>query len=106
MRILLDESLPERLRNCFPGHEVATVRWMGWSSTKNGQLLDLAEGRFEALLTADQSLPFQQNLRKRQIAVLVLAGADNQLETLRLLVPKALAELQTLKPGEWVRVEG
>jgi hypothetical protein len=47
---------------------------MGWSSAKNGQLLDLAEGRFDALLTADQSLPFQQNLRKRQIAVLVLAG--------------------------------
>jgi uncharacterized protein (DUF433 family) len=34
------------IRNLFDylegGHEMATVRWMGWSSTKNGRLLDLA----------------------------------------------------------------
>jgi hypothetical protein len=47
MRTLLDESLPERLRHSFTGHEVATVRWMGWCSTENGRLLDLAEERVD-----------------------------------------------------------
>lgn len=105
MRVLLDESLPERLRRFLPGHEVATVRWMGWSSTKNGKLLDLAEGSFDVLLTADQSLPLQQDLRKRKIAVIVLAGIDNQLETLQPLLPDVLQALEIIEPGQWVRIE-
>lgn len=105
MRVLLDESLPERLRHFLSGHEVATVRWMGWSSTKNGTLLDLAENKFDVLLTADQSLPFQQDLRNRQVAVIVLAAPDNQLETLQPLVPDVLQALETIEPGQYVRIE-
>ena len=105
MRILLDESLPERLRHSFPGHEVATVRWMGWSSTKNGKLLDLAEEGFDVFLTADQNLPFQQDLRKRKIRVIVLAAADNQLATVQTLVPAVLQALGTIKPGQWMLVQ-
>ena len=105
MRVLRDESLPERLRHFLSGHEVATVRWMGWSSTKNGKLLDLAENRFDVLLTADQSLPFQQDLRNRQIAVIVLAGPDNQLETLQPMVPDVLRAVETIGPGQSVRIE-
>ncbi len=104
MRILLDESLPERLRHFLSGHEVATVRWMGWSSTRNGKLLDLAENRFDVLLTADQSLPFQQDLRNRQIAVIVLAGSDNQLETLQPMVPDVLQALESIEPGQWIHI--
>lgn len=105
MRVLLDESLPERLRHFLSTHEVATVRWVGWSSAKNGKLLDLAESTFDVLLTADQSLPFQQNLLNRKIAVVVLAGSDNQLETLQVLLPDVLAALETIKPGQWVIIE-
>lgn len=105
MRLLLDESLPERLRHLLSSHEVATVRWMGWSSTKNGKLLDLAEGNFDVLLTADQNLPFQQNLAKREIAVVVLAGPDNQIETLQVLVPRMLAAIEAIEPGQWIRID-
>ena len=104
MRVLLDESLPERLRHFLSGHEVATVRWMGWSSTKNGKLLDLAEGRFDVLLTADQSLPHQQDLRNRQVAVIVLAAPDNQLETLKPLVPDVLQAIETIESGQWTQI--
>jgi len=104
MRVLLDESLPERLRHLFSDHEVATVRWMGWSSAKNGKLLDLAESRFDVLLTADQSLPFQQHLSNRQIAVIVLAGLDNLLETLQPLVADVLRALETIEPGQWTQI--
>jgi predicted nuclease of predicted toxin-antitoxin system len=105
MRILLDESLPERLRHSFTAHEVATVRWMGWSSTKNGRLLDLAEAGFDVFLTADQNLPFQQDLRKRKIRVIELAAADNQLATVQTLVPAVLQALETIKPGQWMLVK-
>ena len=42
MRILLDESLPRRLRGVFAGHDVVTVVEAGWSGVKNGELLRLA----------------------------------------------------------------
>jgi predicted nuclease of predicted toxin-antitoxin system len=104
MRVLLDESLPERLRHFLTGHEVATVRWMGWSSTENGKLLDLAESGFDVLLTADQSLPYQQDLRDRQVAVIVLAAPDNQLETLKPLVPDVLQAIETIESGQWTQI--
>jgi hypothetical protein len=78
---------------------------MGWSSTKNGKLLDLAQGKFDVLLTADQNLPFQQNLENRNLAVVVLAGSDNQLGTLQALVPEVLATLETIEPGRWVQIK-
>ena len=42
MKILLDESLPRKLRNDFGiDHEVLTVRDIGWRGKKNGELLKL-----------------------------------------------------------------
>jgi hypothetical protein len=47
---------------------------MGWARYSNGQLLDEAEkGGFEALITGDRSLPFQQNLTGRNIAVIIFS---------------------------------
>jgi hypothetical protein len=37
MRLLLDESVPVRLRSALVAHEVRTVSEMGWSGTKNGR---------------------------------------------------------------------
>jgi len=42
MRLLLDESVPSRLRRALPNHAVRTVGEMGWSGVKNGKLLALA----------------------------------------------------------------
>lgn len=42
MKILLDESLPRKLRNSFgQEHEVRTVKDMSWLGKKNGELLRL-----------------------------------------------------------------
>lgn len=64
MRILLDESLPEKLKKEFNGnYEVWTVRDKGWLGQKNGALLKLmAESGFELFVTVDRNLPYQQNL--------------------------------------------
>ena len=49
MKILLDESLPRKLKNDFgTDHEVWTVRDKGWLGQKNGSLLRLMiENNFE-----------------------------------------------------------
>jgi uncharacterized protein DUF5615 len=104
MRILFDECVPRPLRRYFTGHFVATVARMGWAGIKNGELLDLADGQFDVLLTVDRSIPFQQNIANRQMAVLVLIAQGTQLEALQPLVPDALIALNTIQPGTVVYV--
>ncbi len=57
MKILLDESLPRKLRNDFTAeHEVWTVRDTGWLGKKNGELLKLmTDNRFELFITVDKT---------------------------------------------------
>jgi len=63
----------------------------------------LAEG-FEAFLTVDQNVPFQQNVAASGIAVLVVVARTNRLKELRPLVPGILDALRRVKPGQVIRV--
>ena len=58
MRLLLDECVPKRLKRELLDHEVNTVQDMGWAGIKNGELLKLADGQFDALLTVDQGIEY------------------------------------------------
>lgn len=93
MRILLDESLPKRLKDELTGHDVSTVFERGWSGVSNGRLLALAANSFDVFVTADQNLQYQQNLAALPIAVVVLVARDSRLETLQVLVPELLQGL-------------
>ena len=104
MRILLDESLPRSLAQELSGHEVQTVQSRGWAGLKNGELLRLASTEFQALLTGDQNLEYQQNMAGLAIAVVVLVAVNNRIESLRPFVPEVLKVLATIQPGELVRV--
>ena len=90
MKILLDESLPRKLRNDFgQEHEVLTVRDMGWLGKKNGELLGLlVENNIELFITVDRNLRYQQNLESLPFTIIVLLAKDNTRGTLRLLIPK------------------
>ncbi len=75
MKVLLDEDLPHNLRPLLTGHDVFTTQHMGWAGVKNGALLKLTqENGFEAFVTADQNLPFQQNLENRAFGIVVLSS--------------------------------
>ncbi|MGH8569944.1 MAG: DUF5615 family PIN-like protein [Gammaproteobacteria bacterium] len=79
MRILLDESLPRELARELTGHSVRTVVQMGWSGLRNGELLQLAASDFDVLLTADQNLEHQQNLRRVDVGIVVLVAVNNRM---------------------------
>ena len=106
MRILLDESLPRRLRGAFRGHEVATVAEVGWSGLSNGELLQLAAERFDLFVTADQNLQYQQNLRSLPLSIAVLAARDNRVETLLPLAAQLLVRLADLPSRTLIRCDG
>ncbi len=77
---------------------------MGWTSLGNGALLRQAAVEFDALLTADQNIEFQQNLKMLPLAVVVLVASSNRIEALEPLVPDVLRALETLQPNVLVLV--
>ena len=75
MKIILDESAPQKLRLLIDNRHVVVTTWFqGWSGLKNGALLAAAEKpSFDLFITADQELSYQQNLAGRRMAILVLS---------------------------------
>jgi hypothetical protein len=73
---------------------------MAWAGIKNGALLSLAAAEFDALITIDQGFAYQQDLKERRIAILLLVSRSNQIEDLVPIVPAALTALETILPGQ------
>jgi len=61
MKILLDECVPWPMHKLIAGHECTTVQKCGWKGVKNGELLKLAESKFDLFITSDQNIRHQQN---------------------------------------------
>ena len=105
MRLLLDECVPRKFKRELPGHETSTVSEMGWSGKRNGELLALMRTRdFDAFVTVDRNVQFQQNIKASGIAVVVIEARTNRPEELRPLAPAVLQALSTITPGSLTRV--
>lgn len=105
MRILIDECLPAALRETVAGlgHECETVRQAGYGS-KNGELLTLAEGRWDVLLTSDRRIKYQQNMTGRQVSIVVLRAKSNRMKDLLPLMPSCAQALLSVSPGQIIEV--
>ncbi len=106
MRLLLDECVPRRLRRALPDHEVQTVQEAGWAGVRNGALLHAADGSFDALLTVDQGVQYQQNMAGLRIGVVIMVAPSNDIDDLRPLMPAVVEALRNLQPGHVTRVGG
>ncbi len=96
MKILLDESLPRKLKADFgKDYEVKSVRDMGWLGKKNGELLGLMVfNGFDYFITVDKNLAYQQNLDRFSIIIFILHGVNNKRETLQKLIDKVITAIQ------------
>jgi predicted nuclease of predicted toxin-antitoxin system len=106
MRILLDECVPVALKRNLAslGHECQTVREAGFAGKKNGELLTLAEGRWDVLLTTDRKIEYQQDMIGRKIGILVLRAKTNRLQDLLPILPICAQALLSIRPGQVVEV--
>ena len=99
MRILFDHNIPGPLRRYLTEHTVDTANEKGWAELRNGDLLNSADTEgYEVVITADQSLRYQQNIRHRQIAVIVILS--NRWPDVRLKIEEIRSALEDLDPGE------
>ena len=100
MRILFDVNMPEPLRRYLAEHTVDTADEKGWARIRNGNLLDNAErDGYEVLITADQSMRYQQNIAGRQLSVIVLLS--NRWPDVRLKTEDIRSALELVEPGEF-----
>ena len=102
MKVLLDACVPRPLRKFLPDHTVHTAQEMGWGQLKNGALLKEAESQFDAMITTDQNLKYQQNVTGRKLAILVLP--TNDWPTIRGKTAEIAAKVAMLKPGDFVEL--
>jgi predicted nuclease of predicted toxin-antitoxin system len=106
MKILIDECLPDELKDSVTsmGHECQTVRRAGYGSKKNGELLMLAEGLWDVLLTSDRNIKYQQNMIGRSMSILILRAKSNRMKDLLPLMPACAEALLSIRAGRVVEV--
>jgi hypothetical protein len=105
VRVLVGECVDRRLRFLFSGYDCETAAYAKLSGLKNRALLAGAEAAgFEVIITTDQEIPYQQNLALRKISIMVLCAPANRLADLRPLLPAAIEALDSIKPGQVIRI--
>ncbi|HEY1949399.1 MAG TPA: hypothetical protein VGG97_20495 [Bryobacteraceae bacterium] len=76
----------------------------GWDRLTNGELLKAAEeANFELLLSTDQRIRYQQNLKGRKIAIVVLSGSTKW-SRVRLYLERIVAIVNAIAPGDYAEV--
>ena len=102
MKVLFDQGTPAPLRKALASHTVSTTFEMGWAEVENGDLL-AAEKVFDAFITTDKNLRYQQNLSGRQLAILVLPTTSWP-EIQKHIGPISDA-VNALKPGDFIELK-
>ena len=104
MLILFDNGTPAPLRHALKGHVVVEAIDRGWDRLVNGELIAAAEAAgFELLLTTDKSIRYQQNLKGRRIAFVVLG--NQQWPALRRYVERVVTAVNAATPGSYTEVD-
>jgi hypothetical protein len=84
-------------------HEDTTAYERGWSTLKNGDLLDIAEKEgFKVLVTTDRNLRYQQDLGVRSIAIVVLSTTS--WPRIRRGIPAVVRAVNGAAPGSYLEV--
>jgi hypothetical protein len=104
MRILFDQGTPSGIAAALSSHEVTEAIERGWDRISNGELLRLAEDAgFDLLVTTDKKIRYQQNLKGRRIALVVLGNSTWRI--VRLYLDRIVAAVDASTPGSYVEVE-
>lgn len=103
MRVLLDNNVNQRFGPLLTGHKATHVRAVGLDKLANGDLIAAAEAAgFEALVTCDKNMSYQQNIKERKIRILVLNSVRI---TLPHIAPLAAKALHDSPQGEFIAID-
>jgi hypothetical protein len=102
--ILFDNGAPRGLASFLTAHTVEEARARGWEELANGELIEAAEkAGFQVLVTTDKNIRYQQNLKARTIALVVLG--HSQWPMVKLVAPAIVAAIDAAAAGSYVEVD-
>ena len=105
MRVLLEENLDCRLKRHFDHDvEVVAVSERGWNGKRNGELLRAATAEFDAFVTMDRGIEYQQDLTTLSLGIVLVLARSNRRRDVEPAMPAVNLALRTLQPGTVVRV--
>ena len=106
MKLLLDEQMPRKIAFAFPSNCIVNnVQSEGWAGVQNGELLDLALSRnFDALISADKNISYQQNELSLAISVVVLHAFRLRIEELEPLIPEVVRRLEKMTSPAFIQI--
>jgi hypothetical protein len=96
VKILFDVNTPYPLARYCAGHEISRASEMGWAAISNGELVRVAEqAGFDALVSCDQNLRYQQNIQGRRIGIVILN--TNHWPSIRPVASKVASRLEFMQ---------
>ena len=103
MKVLLDEMLPNGVRQLLPDHQVMTAAYVGLAGVSNGEMISRAvsEG-FDVIVSLDRGIPHQQNLDRYAIGFVLIP--HNDVERIRPYADALADAVATSTPGHVVRI--
>ena len=104
MLILFDHGTPRSISRWLLGHTVVEAVARGWDTLANGELLTAAEeAGFDLLLSTDKNIQYQQNLKGRRIAIVILG--NSQRPAVHRYIDRVVAAVNAAVPGSYTEVE-
>jgi hypothetical protein len=104
MLILFDQGTPRSIARWLDAHIVVEAIARGWDRLANGALLNAAEeAGFDLLLSTDKNIQYQQNLRGRRIAIVILGNSRRP--DVHRYMDRVVAAVNSATPGSYTEVE-
>ena len=104
MFVLFDHGTPRSIRRWLKEHTVVEAMTRGWDKLSNGELLKAAEeAGFDVLLTTDKNIRYQQNLKGRRLAIIVLG--DSKKPAVDRFRDRIVAAVNASTPGSYIEVD-
>jgi hypothetical protein len=104
-RVLLDEGVPRHLADPLEAAGFSVTLYpRAWKQMKNGELLQIAEQQgFDVLITNDKNIYAQQNLRERNLSIVVLP--TNLRRQVMERATEIIGAVNRIKPQQYIEIE-
>jgi hypothetical protein len=104
MLILFDHGTPRSIARWLTGHIVIEAVERGSDRLNNGALLKAAEeAAFDLLLSTDKNIQYQQNLKDRRIAIVILGNPRRP--AVHRYIDRVIAAVNAATPGSYTEVD-
>lgn len=104
MLMLFDHGTPRSIARWLHDHTVVEAIERGWDRLNNGALLKVAEeAGFDLLLSTDKNIQYQQNLKDRRIAIVILGNSRRP--AVHRYIDRVIATVNAATPGTYAEVD-